>query len=139
MSTQTMRAPPRRVSASNKRKEREGFDSLKPSPPIVKPKPLNQLGAGKLSENNISSNQQLLAGYLAHEYLTRGTLFGKSWEPDRAEAQILEPIKGAEEAEPSNEHFHQKRYMEVSGLLKIDGAHLPGIVNPRQLSSLFHM
>ncbi|KAJ9176472.1 hypothetical protein P3X46_011781 [Hevea brasiliensis] len=144
-----MRLPPRRVLTSNKRKGREGFDSLKPSPPptptsttkLAKPS-ISQVGAGKLPDP-VSSNQ-LLAGYLAHEYLTRGTLFGQPWDPARAEEVALEPKKikpsqrlKEEETQPNKETY--KRYVEVSSLLKAGGSHLPGVVNPSQLARFLQM
>ncbi|XP_048232258.1 uncharacterized protein LOC125370508 [Ricinus communis] len=171
MNTKTMRLPPRRVLTSNKRKDREGFDTLKPSPPqppapptkLPKPTVLPQLsGSAKLSEPapvcvsvSVLSNQ-LLAGYLAHEFLTKGTLFGQRWDPARAEASGGGGGSGSEsnvsnnnhrtkasqkgkEAEPSKERENYQRYVEVSGLLKGDGAHLPGIFNPSQLAHFLQM
>ncbi|OAY32682.1 uncharacterized protein LOC122721545 [Manihot esculenta] len=144
MNTKTMRLPPRRVLTSNKRKERECFDSLKPFPPptkLAKPS-IPQVGSEKLPDP-VSSNQ-LLAGYLAHEYLTKGTLFGQPWDPAGAEAVAGEPKKvkpsqkaKEEEAEPNKENY--QRYVEVSSLLKAEGAHLPGVVNPSQLSRFLQM
>ncbi|KAJ9176469.1 hypothetical protein P3X46_011778 [Hevea brasiliensis] len=135
MSTKTMRPPPRRVLTTNKRKEREGFDSLKSSPPSSPtptptklPKPTTpQAGSGKLSEP-VSFNQ-ILAGYLAHEYLSKGTIYGQPFGPSEGGEE--------EEAEPSEGNY--KRYVEVSSLLKADGAHLPGVVNPSQLSRFLQM
>ncbi|KDP26500.1 hypothetical protein JCGZ_17658 [Jatropha curcas] len=146
MNTKTMRLPPRRVLTSNKRKEREGFDSLKPSPPSPPttkiPKPnAPEAGSGNLAEP-ISSNQ-LLAGYLAYEYLTKGTLYGQPWERAGAEPVVgmesknVEPNQEVEEAEPNKGNY--QTYMEVSSLLKADGAHLPGVVNPSQLSRVLKM
>ncbi|KAF2292692.1 hypothetical protein GH714_026890 [Hevea brasiliensis] len=121
MNTKTMRLPPRRVLTSNKRKDREGFDSVKPFPPqptaakLAKPS-IPQVGSGKPSDP-VSSNH-LLAGYLAHEYLTKGTLFGQAWDPARAETVAVESNKikpsqkgkeeeeeEAEEAEPNKENY----------------------------------
>ncbi|XP_021630726.1 uncharacterized protein LOC110628390 [Manihot esculenta] len=145
-----MRLPPRRVSTSSKRKEREGFDSLKPFPPppppttptkLAKPS-IAQVGAGKPSDP-VPSNK-LLAGYLAHEYLTKGTLLGQPWDPARAEEVAVESKKikpsqigKEEEAEPNKENY--KRYVEVSSLLKAEGAHISGVVNPSQLARFLQM
>ncbi|XAR58659.1 hypothetical protein NMG60_11014141 [Bertholletia excelsa] len=71
------------------------------------------------------SSNQLLAGYLAHEFLTKGTLFGLPWNPARAEGLTRK-------AEPRDEKY--QRYLEVSDLIKMDGAHFPGTVNPTQLA-----
>ncbi|KAI4349364.1 hypothetical protein L6164_009957 [Bauhinia variegata] len=161
MSTKTMRLPPRRVlthgaSSNNKRKERDdGFDGLKPSSTTVtstkvaKPdKPRNALEQPPPS----SSNQLLLAGYLAHEYLTKGTLFGQKWEPAQSENPTAKPDRKKEKpsekggAEPANRRTEQQtekekyeRYVEVAGLLKEKGAHLPGIVNPTQLARFLQL
>ncbi|KDP26496.1 hypothetical protein JCGZ_17654 [Jatropha curcas] len=149
MNTKTMRLPPRRFLTSNKRKEREGFDSLKPSPPpppappTKLPKPtINRLDSGILPEP--APSNQLLAGYLAHEYLTKGTLFGQPWAPSRAEAvpvsagfvesKKIKASQKAKEAEPNSNKETYERYVDVSCLLKAGGAHLPGVVNPSQLA-----
>jgi hypothetical protein len=76
----------------------------------------------------------MLAGYLSHEYLTQGTLFGEQWNQARAQAESskIKPshtVEPAEECEPK-----RKRYREVANLLRSDGAQLPGIVNPAQLA-----
>ncbi|KAE8685344.1 tetratricopeptide repeat protein 7A-like [Hibiscus syriacus] len=140
MNTKTMRLPPRRVSDSmpnnnNKRKERDGFDltQLTPPPPTKPPMLPNQL----------------LAGYLAHEFLTRGTLLGQPWDSTRplqtaAESRMTiggkaEPMErsatGDAEPDPEpREENKRQRYVEVASLLKTDGTHVPGIVNPSQLS-----
>lgn len=135
-----MRSPPRRVL---KRKEiREGVDSLNLSPQAAAatklPKPsIPQAGAEPVSFN------QLMAGYLAHEYLTKGTIYGQQWDPAGAEEEWQkvdddEPSEDdEEEAAPSKGNY--KRYVEVSSLLKAEGAHLPGVVNPSQLSRFLHM
>ncbi|KAG2713671.1 hypothetical protein I3843_04G178200 [Carya illinoinensis] len=103
MSTKTMRLPPRRVLTpkviDKKRKEREGLGlgALEPSSKPSRSKP-----AGCV-DDPIPSNR-LLAGYLAHEFLTRGTLLGLPWDPAKKEAV---PVSGRGkqrddgEAEPS--------------------------------------
>ena len=67
-------------------------------------------------------NNQLLAGYLAHEYLTKGTLLGRRW--DQLPSQRVEL------------HHEDKydRYVQLASLLKTGGAHLSGVVNPTQLA-----
>ncbi|OMO87794.1 hypothetical protein COLO4_20570 [Corchorus olitorius] len=107
MNTKTMRLPPRRVSNSipnnNKRKERDDFDLKHLTPPPTKwLKPAVPLaGSGKAAQPVLSN--QLLAGYLAHEFLTRGTLFGQAWDPTRAQPTAVESRKEEikEEAEAS--------------------------------------
>ncbi|KAG9144955.1 hypothetical protein Leryth_021677 [Lithospermum erythrorhizon] len=79
------------------------------------------------------SNNQLLAGYLANEFLSSGTLFGQPWDPDRG---ITDKSRRIEESkdEPSREVKKPKEcYMEVADLLKMGEIHLPRIVNPTQL------
>ncbi|KAL8142808.1 hypothetical protein V2J09_015840 [Rumex salicifolius] len=69
-------------------------------------------------------SNRLLAGYMAHEFLTQGTLLGQIFDPARAEAvPVSTPA-------PSRD----KTYGEVSCLVKAEGAHIPGIVNPTQLA-----
>lgn len=128
-------------SSVNKRKERDGFNDPKPKPArLVIPR----TGSPAPSPDPASSNQ-LLAGYLAHEFLTKGTLFGQPWDPARAEAvpvsaELRRPKPSGQKfqaemgsrAEPQVEK--NQRYVEVADLLKNDGAHLPGIVNPTQLA-----
>lgn len=114
------------AGALRKRKEREDAKSL----------------AAPRNGAEPSSSDRLLAGYMAHEFLTRGTLLGEKWDPARAEAGITrsgssEPKKAkpgeSREAEPN------RSYAEVAGLLKGNGAHVAGVVNPTQLASWIHM
>ncbi|KAK8674423.1 hypothetical protein V6N13_112714 [Hibiscus sabdariffa] len=147
-----MRLPPRRVPDSlpnhNKRKERDGFDlkQLTPPPPTKPP-----MLATAAASHPVLSNQ-LLAGYLAHEFLTRGTLFGQPWgqtRPLQSAAESRRAIGGEAEprersAEPDlepklREENKRQRYVEVASLLKTDGAQVPGIVNPSQLSRFLEM
>lgn len=151
MNTKTMRLPPRRVltpsSTTNKRKERDDpIDRPKPIPAntskLLKPdKPIPRVGSGS---EPMSSNK-LLAGYLAHEYLTKGTLLGQPWAPPRAEGprgRTTEDGGGGEEgAAPCRraEEEERERYAEVAGLFKGGGTHLPGVVNPTQLARFLHL
>lgn len=98
----------------------------------------------------IPSNR-LLAGYLAHEFLTKGTLFGQKFEPDATGDEILtcsaKPMKSqsnlqaqALAAEPTRcggrkEH---ESYGEVASIMKTNGTHIKGIVNPTQLDRWIH-
>ncbi|KAJ6403598.1 hypothetical protein OIU84_011920 [Salix udensis] len=144
MNTKTMRLPPRRVLTPTRRKEREGPDTLKPSTPAKLTKPAPPQASSDRGLDSASSNQ-LLAGYLAHEYLTKGTLFGQPWEPARAEvvpvsdvdsAGVVKPTRKAE-PEPNKDNY--ERYVEVSRLLKIGGPNLPDIINPTQLARFLQM
>ncbi|XP_068664517.1 uncharacterized protein [Aristolochia californica] len=86
---------------------------------------------------------RLLAGYLAHEFLTNGTLFGQKWDPSRAVAAPLscpsdskKPRRGdpIATAAPAPAPTKPHGYADVAKLLKTDGAHIPGIVNPTELA-----
>lgn len=106
------------IATSRKRKERDGSDA----PPAAKTEPVES-GAPPVGN-------RLLAGYLAHEFLTQGTLFGQRWDP----AETKNPDRGrADEPGPV------KAYAEVACLLKAEGAHIPGVVNPTQLSRWLQM
>lgn len=139
-----------RPTAPCKRKERDGgFDALKPSQITKLPRPPAPRAVPEIKPEAAGaaepcSSNQLLAGYLANEFLTRGTLFGQRWDPSAAvepeprpgRSQIREAApRGGPEAEPEK----QKRYAEIASLLKAEGAHLPGVVNPTQLARLLRM
>ncbi|KAI5680066.1 hypothetical protein M9H77_01293 [Catharanthus roseus] len=167
MSATTMNHSRRQIltpgPSNNKRKERDGLDGFKSSaavttkslakPSIHRAPPAQQ----QVKAPQPTYNNQLLAGYLAHEYLSKGTLFGEPFDPARAEAIPLsssrggvgKPIPEKRKAEPTTTttrigkaekqaEKHQK-YLEVAELLKADGAHLPGIVNPTQLARFLHI
>ncbi|KAF8394242.1 hypothetical protein HHK36_020449 [Tetracentron sinense] len=106
--------------ASRKRKEREAFDTLTATSKAVEP----------------ASSNRLLAGYLAHEFLSQGTLFGQRWDPAQAEVAPVsaEPKKAnSSQTSKAEQSTKQQSYMEVASLLKMDGANIPGIVNPTHL------
>lgn len=178
--------------APHKRKVRdETFDFLKPSRPIrpPPPPPPSKLAKPKAktvaprstapikpsSKPSVSSpaqapanNNILLAGYLAHEYLHKGTLFGQLYTPappaspaassagskttiqpssgslnrERGKAVELKPKLKPKPSEKKRIHEPQlvknQRYADVSQLLK-DGVHIPGIVNPSQLARFLHL
>ncbi|CAA7410510.1 unnamed protein product [Spirodela intermedia] len=63
---------------------------------------------------------RLLAGYLAHEFLTKGSLFGRSWD-----TAVMPETKPGEAP---------MTYAEVALLLKTEEAQIQGIVNPTQLA-----
>ncbi|KAI3678790.1 hypothetical protein L6452_38093 [Arctium lappa] len=94
--------------APHKRKERdEDFDFLKPSTTIIKsssssklakskplapgprtmapgPRAMAPVKPFKAAAASLPTNNILLAGYLAHEFLTKGTLFGQSYDPAKS-------------------------------------------------------
>ncbi|QCD97759.1 uncharacterized protein LOC114163379 [Vigna unguiculata] len=125
MSTKTMRPPSRRaplpLNGGGKRKERHhGHSSQKPiSSPTVTKLP-------KLAGSDPVSTNVLMAGYLAHEFLSKGTLLGR---------------KMGQSPSPQEESQQQKyeRYVELTLLLKKEGAHLFDIVNPNQLAQFLKL
>lgn len=148
--------------ASNKRKERESPEFLKPSSvtKIAKPNVVARSGTPPVSSKapEPALSNQLLAGYLANEFLTKGTLMGQPWDPARAEAvpvsaasAELRRMKASSsyssssnssqkgKAEPQAQVGKNQRYVEVADLFKADGAHLPGIINPTQLAHFLHL
>lgn len=146
MNTKTMRLPPRRVLTPNalhrKRKDRDGFDGFEPSTTMKLSKP------DAPGEEPIPFNRNwLLAGYLAHEFLTRGTLLGRPWDPVQNVAVPVSNGGNPNENDEAEERRRRERrqvedgerYVEVANLLKTDGAHVPGIVNPTQLASFLQM
>lgn len=93
-----------------------------------------------------ASTQQLVAGYMAYEFLTRGTLLGQELNPGQPESVTARRSKSEElETMPmradKDQRLKKKRksYAEVASLLKTDGAHLPWIVNPTQLANWVQM
>ncbi|KAK7391706.1 hypothetical protein VNO78_20125 [Psophocarpus tetragonolobus] len=104
-------------------------------------KPAGPKGAEPAASNG------LLAGYLAHEFLTKGTLLGRkidlesricgssSAEAKRSKpnSQAIVSVSGVE-TKPSAVK-EQDSYEEVAKLLKTKGTHIKGIVNPTQLSN----
>ncbi|PKI35105.1 hypothetical protein CRG98_044494 [Punica granatum] len=134
-----MAFPPRRILtpvASRKRKERESLlacpEAITAAKPSAHP-PAPAQAAAKPPQDN-----RLLAGYMAYEFLTRGTLLGQRLDPARAEAVqvgpgLAEAKRTKPEAEPSGRKDHGS-YAEVASILKTEGAHIPGIVNPTQLA-----
>ncbi|XP_061993881.1 uncharacterized protein LOC133711804 [Rosa rugosa] len=129
------RIPPR-GGAPRKRKERDdGFKQ--PSAPTVKPL------SRSTTQPAVSSNR-LLAGYMAYEFITRGTLLGQECTAEQARA--MKPVEAGADDEPvkerevgSGEGAAQDRYAEVATILKTDGAHIPEIVNPTQLARWIQM
>ncbi|KAI3459532.1 hypothetical protein Pfo_016195 [Paulownia fortunei] len=139
---------------SRKRKEMEAFHPSTSSKPLVPPTAVSRAVSGKSqattpskgSEQKPLSSNRLLAGYMAYEFLTKGTLLGQKFDPARSEAV---PVNSAEskrnkhsqpskEAEPIGKSKPQS-YAEVANLLRSDGVHIPGVVNPTQLARWIQM
>ncbi|CAL9204584.1 uncharacterized protein LOC103975776 [Musa acuminata AAA Group] len=136
------------AGALRKRKDREPSDSPRARSPAG-PDPVQPA---------LARDNRLLAGCLAHEFLTKGTLFGKRWEPNGSEpdnnmANVVRP--GSADGDTDKERANPVRsgsttaeparskppiaYAEVSYLLKADGARIPGVVNPTQLARWLQM
>lgn len=112
-----------------------------PVKPVFSATPLPQQQTAKPAG---AGGNLLLAGYLAHEFLNKGTLFGKPWEaaaaarppnrrrPETTDQQGRKPAGAPEKPAVA-------AYEEVAHLLKTDGAHIPGVVNPSQLALWLQM
>ncbi|KAI3829778.1 hypothetical protein L1987_03906 [Smallanthus sonchifolius] len=148
------------LMASNKTKTRdETFDFLKPSTTPKLAKPVIPRATAPIKAPRparVPSDNKLLAGYLAHEFLSKGTLFGQPWDPARADAvpvsaadhsaEFRKPMKQlvSQKGKPSEPKPGDKRkfesYTQVSGLLMgKNGVHIPGIVNPTQLTRFLNL
>lgn len=138
--------------ASRKRKEREVIYSSTSPKPLI---PLTAVSRAVSVTNRATtsfkaaekqqpvSSNRLLAGYMAYEFLTKGTFLGQKFDPARAEAV---PVNTADpkrikqiQAQPSQQaelsgKSKPQCYAEVSHLLRSDGVHIPGVVNPTQLA-----
>ncbi|KAI4365364.1 hypothetical protein MLD38_021355 [Melastoma candidum] len=153
MSLHPRRIPP--PGASKKRKEREPFYNPAPTPNnriTTSPKPspnsffklpdlplaIAEANGQKSHHDPPTSDNRILAGFMAHEFLTRGTILGHRFDPGRADGVAGEPRgkpgeaernqgkgKGKEEEHPS--------YGDVAGMLRKDGVHIPGVFNPSHL------
>ncbi|XP_030463917.2 uncharacterized protein LOC115683524 [Syzygium oleosum] len=139
--------------ASRKRKERESFyasaaATTTANKPAARPAPAQVQAAAKegpaAEPPAAMSDNRLLAGYMAHEFLTMGTLLGSRPEAAAAAAardeepppkQQQPPPQGVEEVgkKPSGS------YGEVASILKADGVHVPGILNPSHLARWIQM
>ena len=127
--------------ASRKRKDRSGpwAHQAQQSHVTTKPEPIKPVPTTpQVPVKQVSSHQRpvkpasaggnwLLAGYLAHEFLTKGTLLGKQPEGRRAETSERLPEKSP------------TVYDDVAYLLKSDGAYIAGVVNPSQLALWLQM
>ncbi|KAL6503520.1 hypothetical protein OROGR_025443 [Orobanche gracilis] len=143
--------------ASRKRKEMEALQSSTSSKPFIPPTSVTRsvsfrsqgmTSSSKGAEQQPVPSNRLLAGYMAYEFLMKGTLFGRSFDPARAEAfpvneaeakrnKLSQPSK---EAEPGQKWKPKPpSYSEVASLLKTEGVHIPGIINPTQLSRWIQM
>ncbi|GAB4847864.1 hypothetical protein Ancab_026924 [Ancistrocladus abbreviatus] len=104
--------------------------------PGVAPKPMKVAAKPDLRSNDsnkLVGNSKLLGGYLAHEYLTIGTLFGEAYgTAAHAHAEVVKYVSEGPKLvkQIEEEERKYKAYMEVANLLKVERTHVPGIVNP---------
>ncbi|XP_074584730.1 uncharacterized protein LOC141840586 [Curcuma longa] len=120
----------------SKRKQRDSSDSpLTQSPAVAAPERSHtRIGACSMPVPGPvrAGNNRLLAGCLAHEFLTRGTLLGKRWGNERASGS--ERDKAASSGESTRSREEPSSYAAVTYLLKAEAACIPGVVNPTQLA-----
>ncbi|XP_039116752.1 uncharacterized protein LOC120252701 [Dioscorea cayenensis subsp. rotundata] len=83
-----------------------------------------------------ASTNWLLAGYLAHEFLTKGTLLGRVCVSDPSKPDPVTKPNPKPELEKAKA---LREYADVAKLMKVDGVHIPGIVNPTQLAQWLQM
>ncbi|KAK9050731.1 hypothetical protein SSX86_030296 [Deinandra increscens subsp. villosa] len=161
----TTRHAPRQLTtpmASNKTKTRdETFDFLKPSTKLAKP--LIPRAAAPIKAPRpppmmmrAPADNKLLAGYLAHEFLTKGTLFGQPWDPARADSVPVSAAAHSADVRKNDKQLVSQRgkpaepkpgdkrkfesYAQFSGLVMgKNGVHIPGIVNPTQLTRFLNL
>ncbi|KAK4769317.1 hypothetical protein SAY86_027467 [Trapa natans] len=148
---QDMSHHPPRIStpvASRKRKDMEpvlatSAEFVPATPPSAPSTP-----AGAAAKLPPATGNHLLAGYMAHEFLTKGTLLGQRLDLARPEAAGVGPSGGhgatdlRKMKKPETNHNgrkEQRGYGEVASILKTDGAHIPGIINPTQLARWIQM
>ncbi|XP_047951700.1 uncharacterized protein LOC125197047 [Salvia hispanica] len=135
--------PARRIltpGASRKRKETEA--ALVPLTSVSRAVS-GATTSSKGSEPQPVASNRLLAGYMAYEFLTKGTLFGQKFDPGRAEAMpvnVAEPKRNrhGKEAEPMVKPKPES-YAEVANIIRSDAVHIQGVVNPTQLARWIQM
>jgi len=84
-----------------------------------------------------------LACFMSHEYLTRGTLLGKPWQPQdsnpkcRHENNDKSELRSSSVDQEGDESKREKEklYLTLADFLRAGDVHLPGIVNPSQLTA----
>ncbi|KAL1210763.1 hypothetical protein V5N11_032306 [Cardamine amara subsp. amara] len=83
-----------------------------------------------------ATSNWLLAGYMAHEFLTCGTMLGRKLYPGWAEVGPLVSSPSPHHREAKKAH---QSYSDVASVFKTDGTHVPGVVNPSQLAKWIQM
>ncbi|KAL8089130.1 hypothetical protein AgCh_038780 [Apium graveolens] len=120
MNTSNIMKQHQRGVAPNKRKDRE----YQKPPKFIKPSQ-HERATTKIVGNkqeSSASNNQLLAGYMAYEFLSKGTLLGQQLANSK---RLVDP----------NKVKMYKKYVEITGLFKRDGGvQIPDVVNPTQIN-----
>ncbi|CAA7012945.1 unnamed protein product [Microthlaspi erraticum] len=83
-----------------------------------------------------ATSNWLLAGYMAHEFLTCGTMLGRKLNLGWAEVGPLSSPSPQQQREAKKAH---QSYSDVACVFKTDGTHVPGVVNPTQLAKWIKM
>ncbi|XP_028769589.1 uncharacterized protein LOC114727043 [Neltuma alba] len=127
---------PRRIlppGGTRKRKEREAPRSPSGPPPAAPTATAYSANSGEAEEGKPITSNRLLAGYMAHEFLTRGTLFGQKFESGGAEAVPSATPSSSAWAQPSIRK-EDSSHAKMASIVQSDGTHIPGVVNPSQLA-----
>lgn len=129
--------------SSRKRKDRDTlYSSPRPSNPLTAVNNSLTTSFNKPDpKKKCQMPNSLLAGYMAYEYLTKGTLLGQKYDPVRPRAA---PVNASAElkkrkSSPEEPKTVNQNYAEIASLLRSDGAHIAGIVNPTQLAQWIQM
>ncbi|KFK39639.1 hypothetical protein AALP_AA3G269800 [Arabis alpina] len=86
---------------------------------------------------NPRTKNWLLAGYMAHEFLTCGTMLGQKLYPGWAEVGPL--VSSPQQQHKETKKTAHQNYSDVASVFKTDGTHVPGVVNPTQLAKWIQM
>lgn len=108
------------------------YPAKRPPPPPPPPKTtVTSSKIMKTGNEKMTSSNKLLAGYMAYEFLTKGTMLGKKIDGAKVD---VERTSGNE------------RYKEITNLLMmknenggVESVRIPGIVNPTQLARWIQM
>ncbi|KVI00386.1 hypothetical protein Ccrd_021340 [Cynara cardunculus var. scolymus] len=124
-----------------KRKDRESvFPAIRsPQPPPQKLGRATTVTASTtIPTSKGMSSHKLLAGYMAYEFLTKGTLLGQKFE-----STVQNQNQSGIEAETEKWRKGKESYKEITSLMMVKsdggGIHIPGIVNPTQLGRWIQM
>ncbi|KAK4744583.1 hypothetical protein SAY87_010895 [Trapa incisa] len=155
---------PRRILPPGALRKRAERDATLPKPEVIAamkpPRPTPQ--AKPAAEPKV--DDKILAGCMAYEFLTRGTLLGRVLDNGQTQAVHVSPPGSSKETRTNwmkesrglnngrtnaaahmsppgpNKETHPSQmkksqsYTELARVLKMEGAYIPGIVNPTDLA-----